>query len=349
MTRWFSFTVACVGIALALLSTGCAPSADESDEGSAAEGEAGIDVEAGTLPDGSSRDDFKPMVELGVGEWTGAKVTAAIAERLIERRLGYPVEQASVVDYDTMLDDLAAGRLDAVLEIWPDTLEVDQRAQISPGSGRVEPLGELGVVGKLGWYIPRVAVDDDPSLTDWSYLADPAVATRFATAETGDRGRFLGTDPAYEQVDEELIAALDLPFEVFYSGSDAATAQELDRAAATGRPILMFWWTPTAEITRFDLVEVDLPPRTAACEAAIEAGDPPACDYPEQLLIKAGWPGLAAEAPEVHAFLQRFTITTADQLALLDQIENQGTTVADAAAGWIDGNRDRWEAWLAEG
>jgi glycine betaine/proline transport system substrate-binding protein len=291
------------------------------------------------------RDERKPLVRLGVTDWTGARVTVAIAERLIESRLGYPVEPVPVLDNRAMIEDLSTGQLAAVLEIWPETLDPVEQALIDDGT--VEALGPLGVVGKVGWYLPRSAVANDPALVDWEYLADPAVAARFATAETGDRGRFLATDPNYDQADEDLIDSLNLPFDVVYSGSDAATFDTVTRSVEAGRPVLLFWWTPTAEVTAYDLVEVALPPRTEACEADIAAGEPQACDYPQQTLLKAGWPGLAAAAPDLHAFLAGFTLTTEDQLALIDEIENQGVSIDAAATGWIESNEDRWLAWLA--
>ena len=331
-------------MAVSLVAAACTGTADGGDEGlpppSADQppdgGAAGTATGAGTVDRGVRR----PVIRLGVTDWTAARVTASIAEQLIERRLGHPVEQVPVLETDDMLDDLAAGELHAVLEVWPSTLEADERQRLE--SGEVEPLGELGVVGKVGWWVPR-AVIDDPALTTWEALRDPEVAARFATAETGRLGRFLGTDPGYDQADEELIAELDLPFEVVYSGSEGATAAEVARSIAAGSPVLLYWWTPTAEIMRFDLVEVALPPRDRACEADLAAGEPQRCDYPAQGLVKTGWPGLAEEAPDLDRFLRRFALTTDDQLALIDEVDNQGRPVDQAAAGWVDRNADRWD------
>lgn len=326
----------------ALLCLACTDGSADDDTGE--DSPQGADAEGATSPGRSSRSDLKPIIELAVTDWTGARLNVSIAEQLIERRLGYPVEAVEVVDVGRMLTDISTGDLDAVLELWPSSLDERDRALLS--SDAVDRLGDLGVIGKVGWYLPRSVIQDQPALGTWRGLADPTAATLFATEETGNRGRFLGTDPGYEQHDEEIIEALDLPFEVVYSGSEAATAAEVERAITQGEPILLYWWTPTSEITRFDLVEVELPPRDAACEADIAAGEPQRCDYPDERLIKVGWPELASTAPEVQRFLAEFELTNSDQLRMIDQVENQGESVDAVAAEWIADNSDRWEAWL---
>ena len=52
----------------------------------------------------------------------------------------------------------------------------------------------------------------------------------FATADTGDKGRFLGADTTYSIFDEQIIAALGLDLEVVYSGSEDASLSALDTA-----------------------------------------------------------------------------------------------------------------------
>jgi glycine betaine/proline transport system substrate-binding protein len=327
-------------LALVLLAVACTgDGGDQSGDGSAST------EAADTL---SPRGVRKRTIRLGVTDWTGARVNAAIAEQLIERRLGYPVESVEVIDLRAMIADLRRGELDAVLELWPSSLRDSEWEAIE--SADLTDLGELGVEAKIGWYVPRYVVEGgvdglDP-IDDWSGLTDPAVAAAFASPATGSQGRFLGTDPAYEQADEELIETLGLPFEIEYSGSDGATEAAVAEAVEAGRPILLYWWSPTALVARYDLVNLPLPERTPDCVAEIEAGSPARCDYPVDRLLKIGAPDLAATAPEVHAFLSSLRLTIDDQLELIDQIDNGGRDVDAAAADWIAANAARWEAWF---
>lgn len=334
--------VGCIlgGLALAAC-TGSSESESGSVEGSESESVEGAETSASTAPVRAVR---RPTIQLGVTDWTGARLNSAIAERLIERRLGYPVETVEIVDLLDMADDLVVGDIDAVLELWPSTLLDDEREVIEGGD--IVDLGPLGVEGKVGWFVPRYVAEGELAVTGWEALAAPGVADAFATPETGRRGRFLGTNPAYEQYDEQLIEELDLPFEVIYSGSDAATEAEVAAAVANEDPIVLYWWRPTALVERYDLVRVALPERTDACVEAIEAGEAFGCDYPVDRLRKLASPGLEDEAPEVERFLRALRFTTDDQERMIGQVDNGGRTVAEVADAWIETNGSTWEAWF---
>lgn len=287
----------------------------------------------------------KPVVTIAVTDWTAAKANGLIAEKLIERRLGYPVTLVDVVDIEGLLEDLSSGQVSAILEVWTSTLEESEVEFIN--SGGASRLGNLGVTAKVGWFVPRYVVDENPELATWEGYLDASTARKFATPESGTSGRFLGTNPAYVTYDEELIEALDLPFTVEYSGSDEATRSELKSKISRAEPVLAYWWTPTAEITEFDLVNVSLPDRDDECVQDFADGKPLRCDYPEEDLIKLGWPGLADAAPDLEQFLRNFSITTDDQLAITYEVESEGRSLDAVTTEWIEANQDRWESWLA--
>src|SRR5690606_5315619 len=177
-------------------------------------------------------------------------------------------------------------------------------------------------------FVPRYVIDENPELATWEGYRDPEVAQMFATAETGDKGRFLGTDPSYSQYDEAIIENLGLPFQVVFSGSEPATVAELAARHAAQGPILMYWWTPTAAVAEYDLVNVTLPPYSDECYEVPEEID---CDYPEDVLFKAASALLEEKDPEVWQFLQNFTITTDDQLSMLPAVETEQREPAEGA------------------
>ena len=201
-------------------------------------------------------------ISLAVNPWTASALNVEIAKIVIEENLGNPVEIVAI-DENTMFTGMADGTLDAALEIWPSGVTADERAFFDDGS--VVDIGELGAIGKIGWFVPRYVIDENPELATWEGYRDPEVAQMFATAETGDKGRFLGTDPSYSQYDEAIIENLGLPFQVVFSGSEPATVAELAARHAAQEPILMYWWTPTAAVAEYDLVNVTLPPYSDEC------------------------------------------------------------------------------------
>jgi len=315
--------------------TATTAAADDGAATTEAAGDGGTDTTAAAGGEGET-------INIVANAWTASALNAEIAAQLIEAELGNPVEIVAI-DENTMFTGLSDGSLDAVLEVWPSGVVAEEQAYIDDGS--VVSIGELGAIGKIGWFTPQYVIDANPELETWEGYADPEVAAMFATAETGDNGRFLGTDPSYSQYDEAIIENLGLPFQVVFSGSEASTVAELDTRFANQEPILMYWWTPTAAVAAYDLVNVLLPEYNEDCYADPAAID---CDYPEDVLTKYASAQLAEKAPNVQSFLEKFQITTEDQLSMLPAVEIDGEDAADVAAQWITDNEDVWSAWLAD-
>lgn len=336
-----------VVVAVLVLGSGCSMLADDSGEAdqTAAEASAAGSAE-GSDENADSRIDVRREVRLALTDWTGSRINVAIAEALIERRLGYPVVLEPVeVDTRAMLTQVERGELDAVLELWPSSLSEQEQAMIA--DGRVDDLGPLGVEGRIGWYVPAYVIEDDPTLASWDGYREPDVARRFATPDTAPEGRFLGTDPSYYQFDEQLIKALDLPFQVIYSGSEEATRRELARATSAREPILLYWWSPTAEIVDHGLVEVELPTGGQDCPRALADSDATSCDYATDRLFKVANPALAETDPELHTFLQNFTLSAEDQMTLISRAESGGESIPFVAEDWVSKNENVWETWFS--
>lgn len=272
--------------------------------------------------------------------WTASALDVTIAKLLIEKHLGNEVE-VTAIDENTMWSGLAAGDLDACLELWPSGISADEQKYLDDGD--VVSIGDLGAVGSIGWYVPDYVIEEHPELATWEGFKDPDIAKLFASPETGDLGRFLGTDPSYSQADEAIIANLDLPFQVVYSGSEPATFAELERAVSGKEPILMYWWIPTAAAVEFNLVQVELPEYDP--DNWVNADDV-ATAYPEDVLQKVASSQLADKDAAVADFLAQFTLTTDEQLAMLPAVEIEGEDAEDVAAQWVEDNEDTWKAWL---
>jgi glycine betaine/proline transport system substrate-binding protein len=325
--------------ALALVLSACGGGTDTADDTSAEGSSATTEAAAEAVADGD-----KPTINLVVNAWTASALNIAVAAQLIESELGYEVEQVTI-DENIMFTGLADGSLDAVLEVWPSGITADEQAFIDDGS--VINIGELGAVGEIGWFVPSYVIEENPDLASWEGYASPDAAALFATASTGELGRFLGTDPSYSTFDEQIIANLGLPFDVEYSGSEATTVAELDARVAAGEPILMYWWTPTAAVAKYDLVKVELPTYTEECGASQASGDGGVdCEYPEDVLQKLASSALEEKAPDVWTFLQNFQLTSEDQLSMLPGAEIDQRPVEEVAAEWIAANEDVWSAWL---
>ncbi len=280
----------------------------------------------------------KPDIALVENPWPASELNVAVAKIIIEAELGNAVEIISL-DENAQWDAIAAGDIDASLEVWPGG-HGERIEEYINNLGTVEDGGPLGPLGEIGWYVPTFAVEENPALATWEGLAD--AAADFATAETGDNGRFLGADPSWYQYDETIINNLGLPFEVVWAGSEEAMLAEVDTAYSRNEPILFYFYAPHAIFSKFDLTRVQLPSYTDDCyadEAAI------ACDYPDDTLMKILNADLAEKDGDVHSFLKAFNYGGDAQVEMLASIDG-GMSVEEAAQAWVDSNESVWRAWL---
>ena len=289
---------------------------------------------------GRSSESGTETIRLARNNWTASSIETEILKQLIETNLGNPVEIVDI-DENAMFAGMSAGDIDANVEVWPSGVTPDEQAFIDDGS--VANIGLLGAVGKIGWFVPQYALDQYPQLATWEGFKDPAVAKAFATAATGSNGRFLGMDPSFSQYDEQIITNLKLPFQVQYSGSEAATMAEIEARAGNKEPLVMYYWMPSAAVGKYNLKNVALPAPTVDC-----AVDSAKCDgdYPQDVLFKIASAKLKTKDAKVFAFLEKFQLTTDDQLGLLPKIEIDKLELTAVAAEWIKNNEAVWKAWL---
>lgn len=279
-------------------------------------------------------------ITLAENPWPASELNVAVAKIIIEQELGNEVEIVAL-DETAQWDALAAGDLDASLEVWPGG-HGERIEEYINNLGTVEDGGALGPLGEVGWYVPTYVVDANPALATWEGFTDAAVGEQFASAETGSNGRFLGADPSWYQYDEAIISNLGIPFEVVWAGSEEAMLAEVSSAVSREEPILFYFYAPHAIFSRFDLTQVALPAYTDDCYADEAAID---CAYPSDELMKIFSAGLAEKDANVHTFLSNFNYGSDAQVAMLGDVDN-GASIEEAAQNWVDGNESVWKAWL---
>ncbi len=280
----------------------------------------------------------KPTISLVENTWPASELNVAVAAIIIEKELGNPVEIIAL-DENTQWDALAAGDVDACLEVWPSG-HGERIAEYIDNLKTVVNGGSLGPVGEIGWYVPTFAVEANPALATWEGYMD--AAGDFATAETGDKGRFLAGDPAWVQYDEAIIANLGLPFQVIVTGSEDALLAEVTASYNRNEPVLFYFYSPHAIFNQLDLTKVELPAYTDECYA-----DPTkiACAYPKDDLMKILSAKLEAKDAAVFQFLKNMNYTSDAQIEMLAMLA-EGKTVEEAAQAWVDAHEDVWRAWV---
>jgi glycine betaine/proline transport system substrate-binding protein len=285
----------------------------------------------------------KMTISFAENPWSGSQVNVAVAKILLEEQLGYPVEIVTI-DENAQWSALASGDIQASLEVWPSghaenvALYIDEQKS-------VENAGLLGPVGVIGWFMPSYMLEKDSDLATWEGFKKPETAELFATAETGDKGQFLAGDQSWVQYDGDIINNLELPFEVVTAGSEEALLAALESAYSREDSILFYFWTPHSVHAKYDLTQVELPSYSEECYAGADSGGVD-CAYPADDLFKIVSAQLKDEAPDAYEFLENFNYSTEDQIQMIAAVELDGKTPEEAAREWIDGNEDKWKAWL---
>jgi glycine betaine/proline transport system substrate-binding protein len=327
-------------VALMLAACGGAPAAAPTDAPAPAANE--VAPTSAPVEDAAPAGD-KPTIKLAENSWTGSSINVYVAKILIEKELGYPVEIVTI-DENAQWAALSSGDLSASLEVWPSG-HADNRKTYIEDQKVINDIGELGVVGKIGWFLPKYVVDQHPELATWEGFKDPALAGLFKTAETGDKGQFLAGDPAWVQYDEDIINTLGLELQIVRAGSEQAVLAAVDSAYSRQEPILFYFWTPHSVLAKYELTTVELPAYTDECGAKAGSGTVD-CEYPPDNLYKIAWSGLEEQAPEVYSLLSKFNYTNEDQISMIAAVDTDKKSPEEAAQAWIDSHEDVWKAWL---
>ena len=285
----------------------------------------------------------KITIKLAENPWTGSSINVNVAKILLEDQLGYKVEIVTI-DERNQWPALASGDLSASLEIWPSGHQ-EAMTQYIDDQKVVDNIGQLGVVGKIGWYIPKYLLTDHPELATWEGFQSSEGAAMFKTAESGNAGQFLAGDPSWVQYDTDIIKNLGMNLKVVNAGSEQAILAALDAAYSREEAILFYFWTPHSIHAKYELTEVKLPGYSDDCYAKTSSGGVD-CDYPPDVLLKVAWAGLQDAAPDAYQFLKNFNYANQDQIDMIAAVELNKEEVAQAAQAWVDKNKAVWEKWL---
>jgi glycine betaine/proline transport system substrate-binding protein len=325
-----------VGLTLLGLVAAACGDVDDGGGGETGSGETG----STEVPDNSDT-----TVTIAVNAWVGAAANAHVAKVLLEDKLGYTVELVDIDEFE-QFPAIAAGDIDATLEIWPSGHAKDYKQYIENEAGVVDG-GEIGVIGQIGWWVPTYLVEENPDLATFEGLKGNE--SMFATSETGDSGQLLDGDPSFVTFDQAIADNLGLDLQVVYAGSEAAQLTALDSAYQNQDPFLFYFWTPHWAQSKYELTMIQLPEVSAACEEAA-AGDVDAyaCAYPEDVLYKAFNADLESRAPAAFALLSALQYTNEDQNSIGLDISN-GIDGDEAAQTWIDAHPEVWQPWVDAG
>jgi ABC-type proline/glycine betaine transport system substrate-binding protein/ABC-type branched-subunit amino acid transport system substrate-binding protein len=276
-----------------------------------------------------------PTLRIAVNPWVSSALNAQVAGILLHEQLGYQVDLVAIDEY-AQFASLSKGDLDATLEIWPSGHVADHELYIEQLK-TVEDIGPLGVVGQIGWFIPSYLLQQEPSLNTWQGIK--AHTDLFKTSGSATSGQLLEGDPTWYYRDQAIISSLGLNLTITQTGSETALLSAIDGAFQHQSPLLFYFWTPHSLFAKYQLTQVQLPPDAPGCTD---------CGYPAEVLYKAVFAGLSQKAPAAYRLLKNLDLSNADQIEMLADAQNAGSTPETAARAWLAQNQPKWSAWLGD-
>jgi len=327
----------------------------------------------GTTPGGSSNGGDqtpaaqKQVIKFGDQQWQSLWINNEIAQFIIEKGYGYPVETVEATT-PIMQVSLEKGDLDVNMEVWTGNM-VDWYTEVVE-SGKVLNLGKVMDRSTQGWYVPAYVVKGDPArgieamAPDLKTVEDlKKYPTLFADPEDKSRGLLINCITGWDcavtnRVKLHAYGLADL-YNVQEPGSSGALDAAIVGAYQKGEPFLTYYWEPTWLMGALDMILLEEPSYTAECWSLVRkasAGEIPmeqataeaGCAYEDAPVIKGAHPSLKQRAPEVVAFLEKMMITT-DDLNKISHYMEENDVEADKAAIWFFENyQDDWRSWLPD-
>ncbi|MEV2238298.1 ABC transporter substrate-binding protein [Micromonospora sp. NPDC049891] len=296
----------------------------------------GVSSDAGSGSDNAA----KGVVKLAVNPWVGNEANAAVIGYLLEKELGYEVEEKNLKE-EISWQGFETGEVDVIVENWGHE---DLKQQYIEDKKVAVDLGPTGNKGVIGWYVPAWMAEKHPDITDYRNLNK--YADLFKTSESGGKGQLLDGDPSFVTNDEALVTNLKLNYKVVYAGSEASLIKAAQQATAQQKPLLFYFYEPQWLFAKEKYVRVNLPPYTDGCDADPKKVN---CDYPDYTLDKIASAKFAETGGAAFEFVKNFQWTNDDQNEVASYIALDGMSARDAAEKWVAAHESTWRAWLPAG
>lgn len=287
-------------------------------------------------------------IKLTLNDWTGQFLTTKIMGGVLQKA-GYSIEYVQA-DYLPQFAGLETGDLTVAMEIWATTGK--EAMDAATATGKVENLGEIGMLAKEEWWFPDYMKAKCPGLPHWEALKEPACVEAFSIPETAPKGRYLAAPATWGGFDEERVGALGLEFEVVHAGTDAALFAELQSAYERQAPIMLWVYAPHWAPAKFKGEWVEFPTYDPACYTnpawGGNVGAAYDCGKPFGPIWKVAWAGLKDKWPGAYKAVKAMTLDNDEMNEMITAVDIDGKSVDDVAADWIAKNESRWQGWIAK-
>lgn len=292
----------------------------------------------------SAMDSSDPII-IPIHNWSSQIVMSHVVGQIFES-MGNSVEFVTT-DSQAVYESVRLGDVHLELEVWEGAFGHSFREALDKGG--LHDAGDHDAVTREDWWYPAWTKEACPGLPDWEALN--SCAALFATAETGDKGRFLGGPVDWLKHDQEKVDALGMNFTVVNAGSAAALWAEIAAAEEDKTPVVVFNWTPNFAEAVWPGEFVNFPKWEDGCDKDPSVGPNPDalydCGNPANgYLKKAAWDGMKDKWPGAYKVLTAISFTNPQIAEMAKLVDVDEMEPEDAAAAWLEENEDVWKPWV---
>lgn len=288
-------------------------------------------------------DSSDPII-IATHNWS-SQIVMTHAVKQIYESMGLNVELVST-DSQAVYEAVRLGDVTLELEVWEGAFGVAFNEALKKGG--IVDAGDHDAVTREEWWYPLYVKEQCPGLPAWEALN--GCAEKFATAETGGKGRFLGGPVDWLKNDAERVEALGMNFQVVNAGSASALWAELAAAEKRNQPIVLFNWTPNFIEAVYPGEFVEFPPYEKGCKDDPAVGVNPNATYDcgnpaNGYLKKAAWDGMEAKWPHAFAALKKISFTNPQIAEMAKLVDVDEMEPEEAATFWLEANEAVWKPW----
>ncbi len=300
----------------------------------------------------------RPIVFAGLN-WESGEFITAVMQEILTRGFGCRTE---TIPGNTITFEQALSNDDVqiVAEEWINRSEVWNKAA---AAGTVRAVGNTFTGPAEGWAVPEYVVKGDPArnirpaapdLASVGQLADPKYVALFKDPEQPTRGRFLNCPSGWTCEPEntsklEAYSLLDR-YVNFRPGTGPAMDADIVSAYLQGRPLLFYYWTPSAIAGRLRLIPLAEPPYTPDCwkeMIATQGRNHRGCASPPSVIVYGVSSVFAAAAPEIVAVLAKATFPLPELNANLATMAKMQRDAKTQALAFLQEKPDIWRPWVS--
>lgn len=287
-------------------------------------------------------------VRLAGMSWMSNLMMVEIEKAILEDGYGCDVVVESG-DTVPMIAAVVRGDVDLYNELWIDS--APENWVSANEAGDVVSLGDVYSGGVESWWIPRYVADENPGLTSVYDLPD--YKELFEDREEPGMGRIFNCPEGWVcgAINNNLLQAFGLEddYIMFSPGSGAALDAAIASSYARQRPFVTYYWSPTAVLGKYDMVELEMPaydPEGHRCNMDPECEAPVASAFPKASIQKTIPTALQEDAPEIAAFFADINIPTNEVNNLLAWADEQGAEPDQVAEYFLANYESLWTQWV---